>query len=269
MEFRRLYRICKYYARKGQSGSGAISAVIGALVMGIAGVFMFTVISGMTKSVANDLPATTVTTTNTLGQTTTSAVAGGSSALTGLLGILPFVFVAAIIFGVVAHMGGIFSRGSDEEEEKKPEKATRVTYDGQTVKTNSAHTISVVEKASAILLQYQNDLEGILGIKTAVDNHKYFGLDLTGNTLAINEEDYDWYITAKQKDENVFKVVGLNKTDASNNVVYVLGSRKGLYSEPDEAGWIDSDKPFLIKVPVTRVANEVNAPAHMASEGRN
>jgi len=254
MEFRRLYR---FYRE--QKGEGMVGALIGALVAGIMTVVMFTVVNSITSQAANDLPVTTVTTTNTVGQATTTTVPV-SSAATGLMGILPIVFAAVMILGIVAKIGSSSGGSSDEKEEKKTEKSYDTT-NVPAVKTNSAHTISVVEKASAVLLQYQNDLDHILGINTMIDDHKYFGLDLTGNTLAINDTDYDWYITAKQPDENVFKVVGLNKTDASNNVVYVLGKHIRVDIDVTHV-----DKAFLIKVPTNRVADEIKMPKKMALE---
>jgi hypothetical protein len=254
MKLQRLYRLFQYYARKqeGRIGFGAIPALIGTIIAIVVGVNLIGPITETTKTITD-----ATTTMVVSGITTTTPVY--SSAISSLVGVLPFIFVAVIILGAVAWIGGFgFGGSSEEKEEKKKEKAT---YEGQPVlRTNSAHTISVVEKASEALLWFQNDLEGLLGIKTETDNHKYFGLSLESNTLLINEEDYDWYITAKQKDENVFKVVGLNKADAANNVVYVLGKWNDIHPE---------NVPFLIKIPTDRVEDEIRLPKQMSVEGRN
>ena len=233
-----------------------IKALLFGLMTVIAVVIVMPIITSSTKEITDAV--TTITTTNPVGSLVTTTTPAYSSAVQGLAGVLPIVLVAVLILGAVAWIGrnGFgFGGGSDEKEE--------ATVKEVKVKTNGVGLVERVEKASAKLLQYQNDLEGLLGIKTGVDNHKYFGLDLTGSTLAINDEDYDWYLTAKQPDENIFKVVGLHKTDASLNAVYVLGTHVVIGTSGPE------DKAFLIKVPANRVQNEINVPAGMPVEGRN
>ncbi len=41
--------------------------------------------------------------------------------------------------------------------------------------------------------------------------------------LIINSQNFDWYITNKEKDLGLFTVIGLNKKDSNKSVTYKLG----------------------------------------------
>lgn len=214
-----------------------------------------------------DTIKTAVVTTTVQGTTTTTTPAYSSTVqgLTGLFPIVIIVFVTVIILGAVAFMG--FHTGEDKEE--KTEKSITVT-----IKTNSIKVISLVMKASYELEPYINNLDELLGIKTFVQG--FDGLSLIGNNLYIPKGteqggEYDWYITAKQKDADIFKIVGLNKTDASKNVVYTLGinevKNNGITQYNGNGTATPIMKPFLIKVQQNRIAKEIEYANHIAITG--
>ena len=148
-----------------------------------------------------------------------------------LLDILPIIFVAVIILGAVAWIGGI-DGGSKQKE-------IRIK-----IQRNSKSLINRLQRASLDLSIYINNLDTILGIKTvAVRSNKYCDgiyLNKENNELEICFDTakggvWDWYLVDRNIDATMFKVVGLHKEDANKNVVYALGNNK--------------EKPFLIKVP--------------------
>jgi len=161
-------------------------------------------------------------------QATETAEASGSSGVVGLMGVLPIVFAAVIIFGVVKGMTG----GWGDSGEKS------VTI--KLIK-NAKSLIITIERASKNLEQYLNNLDDLLGIQTVIDNDygTEYGLSLSDNKLFIcgGDDIWDWYIADKHPDMDIFKVVGLHKKDATKNVLYVLGRNSEL------------DKAYLIKMP--------------------
>lgn len=151
-----------------------------------------------------------------------------SGALRGLLNILPYVFVAVVILGAVSWMG--FQEGDSSNTRE----VTIKTY------RNKRSLVSRLKKASNDLSDYMNNLDTILGIRTLVANTQH-GLMLTKNNELLIEKDteqggvWDWYLVDKAEDQLMFKVVGLNREDASKNVVFVLGT--------------NNNQPYLINVP--------------------
>lgn len=95
-----------------------------------------------------------------------------------------------------------------------------------------------VEKASGNLPQYVNNLDNLLGIRTCNRTQPRNGkaLRLTDRGVLLISQDYDWYLTAKHPDQDVFKVVGLHKDDDAKNKVYLLGKN------------VDSGSPFLTPI---------------------
>ena len=152
-----------------------------------------------------------------------------SPALSGLLGALPYVFVAVILLGVVAWLGG-FVGGDKEEKEARQEKVKAFFK-------NPREVILRIENSSKNWKQYINNLDDLLGIKTMVGDSIPNGLLLNADKELWIDSAYHWYIADKYPDQDIFKVVGLSKEDASENKVYILGISK------------DSHKAFLTKVP--------------------
>ena len=155
-----------------------------------------------------------------------------SGVVSGLLDVLPFVFVAAVLLGSVAWIGGS-SIGDGGTKEVKIK-----------IQRNSRRLVSRLNKASSSLGEYINNLDVILGIKTVLveTNSRACGLYLSKEKKELDIEPdttkggvWDWYLVDRNPDATMFKVVGLHKEDASNNVVYVLGTT--------------NKTPYLIKVP--------------------
>lgn len=94
-----------------------------------------------------------------------------------------------------------------------------------------------IEKASQKWAEYINNLEGLLGIKTVdYTGDGIIGLDLDVHGMLYISRGYDWYIADKMPDEDIFKIVGLHKKDASKNLVYLLGKNK------------ETGQPFLTSI---------------------
>lgn len=150
--------------------------------------------------------------------------AGEGTAVSTLMGILPYIFVAVILIGVVAWLGGSPFGDSDEKKERR-EKVKQ--FFG-----NAREVILRIEESSESWEQYINNLDELLGIKTVVakNNQDVPGLvELNGLYLNTERElwidkSYDWYIADKHPERDVFKLVGLHKKDASQNRVYILGA---------------------------------------------
>jgi hypothetical protein len=85
-----------------------------------------------------------------------------------------------------------------------------------------------LETASQAFKEYHNNLDSLLGIHTlpmdkCIDHPYTSALILTRfNQLYISQR-YDWYIVDKHPGLDMFKVVGLNKTNTKLNKVYILG----------------------------------------------
>jgi hypothetical protein len=106
------------------------------------------------------------------------------------------------------------------------------------IQRNSKELVLRMEKSSEELPQYLNNLDYLLCIDTVESTPNALdGLSLDdANTLFINPN-YDWYLTEKHLDKDIFKVVGLHKEDDTKNKVYLLGKDR------------DSGVPFLASVP--------------------
>jgi len=92
-----------------------------------------------------------------------------------------------------------------------------------------------LEGQSERYAEYHNNLDSLLGIRTTIRNVAYNqALTLNKNNGLVIDKKYDWYITDKVGDKNIFKVVGIYKSDANKVVVYLLGENEG--------------KPFLNKL---------------------
>ena len=145
-----------------------------------------------------------------------NTTAGYSSAVSGLAGIVPIVFAAMVIFGVLRMMS---SFGSSSEDE--------VTI--RLVK-NPKDLVARIRLASQNLSQYINNLDDLLGIKTIIDSDygAEYGLSLTDGELYIcgGDDIWDWYIVDKHPDKVMFKVVGFNRNDKSQ-VAYIIGNEDG------------------------------------------
>lgn len=209
--------------------------------------------------------------TKTITDATTTAIIGGqtvseptySAGIRGIAGVLPIIFVAVILLASVAWIaqggedsGGFsFNFGIFGSRKKKVVEIT--------VRTNSKTTINAVERASESLEPYINNLDELLGIKTIIDNtdsNIALSFSALTNELHINDEEWDWYLTAKQPNENIFKVIGLHKEDASKNVVYVLGKRNSV----DNYGH-DNSKAFLFAIHSSIANSEVKNPTLMTT----
>jgi hypothetical protein len=177
---------------------------------------------------------------NVIATDNNTAQSTAASGIAGLSGVVMIVLAAMIILGVVKAMGGYGDSVSVEKEERTVKPVMNVTVK---IEKNKKSLVLRIEKASNKLEQYFNNLDGILGIKTVIDNGVN-GLFLNGarNFLQICEKDYDWYIADKHPDMNIFKVVGLHKEDRTNNLVYILGN--------------NGEKPYLINIPQTYIEEE-------------
>lgn len=160
----------------------------------------------------------------TITQTISSLPAEATTGLGALLGAMPYVFVAVILVGAVAWMENSGSLGSGK-------RTVEIELTG-----NSKKLILSIKRASKNLEPYLNNLDELLGITTIEDtkpgNNFNYGLSLTKeNKLYISPPTerggaYDWYLTDKRKDQNVFKVVGLHSSDENQNKVYLLGKEQ-------------------------------------------
>jgi hypothetical protein len=178
-------------------------------------------ITDATKEVAENVA------TNTATNTATSGISGMSS-------VLMIVFAACIIFGLVKQM-------TSTEEGSKKSKTKNITI--KLVK-NAKELVLSIKQASDNLSQYINNLDELLGIQTVndLDNDDY-GLKLEDGKLLICGDDifYDWYITEKHPDMDIFKIVGLHKKDSTKNKLYLLGKI--------------GDKTFLYNLPENYIDN--------------
>ncbi len=175
----------------------------------VVGVNMFPVVTSMTQEITPDK--------------------GYSSAVSSLAGIFPIIFVTVIILGAVAWM--VFD---SEDGLSLPIPNFRRNRKIRNSRELMEYLDNIVQKK---MLEYANNLDELLGIRTIV--RKKIDEDSTGllitSTRALNiSDEFDWYIVGKNKDYNMFKIVGLHKKDASKNCVYVLGN--------------NGEKPYLIKI---------------------
>lgn len=154
----------------------------------------------------------------------TEEATGEATAVTALVGVLPYIFVAVIIIGAVAWLGGSWG-GS--EEDKSERKGKVKAFFG-----NAKEVIIRIEEASSNWEQFINNLDELLGIQTVEARSKnekpistLEGLYLTSDgELQIDSKNFDWYIADKHPSRTTFKVVGLHKSNAILNKVYLLGT---------------------------------------------
>jgi hypothetical protein len=99
----------------------------------------------------------------------------------------------------------------------------------------------ILQKQSEKLGDYINNLDALLEIRTEKSRGvrgsicEVYDLNLQNKILRINDKDYDWYITDKHQELNIFKVVGIyKKNDKDKNKCYLLGKT--------------DEKPFLIRL---------------------
>lgn len=172
--------------------------------------------------------------TSRIGQVTERAATESQPLPGGLaapLSILLFVFVAVLILGAVAWISGVgASDGGSERRARVREVAVKLVK-------NPKSLIISVKRASSNWIQYTNNLDEFLGVKTVVDG-TIDSLYLDGSRrLLINEDSFDWYIADKDPSRDMFKVVGLHKEDSSKNRVYLLGRN------------VSTEIPYLVEVP--------------------
>jgi hypothetical protein len=87
---------------------------------------------------------------------------------------------------------------------------------------NEGSIMAEVERESLELAEYYNDLDRLLDIRT-VEGNTALGLHLTQNRTLLIGSGWHWYLVGKHPTENTFKIVGLNKSDNADRLVYILG----------------------------------------------
>jgi len=89
-----------------------------------------------------------------------------------------------------------------------------------------------LEKQSEKYAEYHNNLDALLGIRTINeklpwDKLENYGLILTEANILHIDKSFDWFIVSKVENQNIFKVVGIHKSDTTKNVTYELGEKEG------------------------------------------
>ena len=169
-----------------------------------------------------------------------------SPALSGLVNILPLVFVIVIIVIIVGAVAYISNSVDFSWPSFGRHKEIEVSVTG-----NSKKFIISIKRASEKLEPYINNLDTILGITTQeTTSTQKAALELKNQKLFMSPPTekngvYDWYLTDKLVDQDIFKVVGLHKNDASLNKVYLLGK--------------EQDKTFLEEASNTCVTTQISA----------
>lgn len=148
------------------------------------------------------------------GSLTLSLLASGGVILLGaFLGYIPLwvAMLTGLVGAVALGFGGDIGGSIVIKKERNPKEL-----------------ILRIEKSSSKWSQYINNFDSLLGIKTVVVYSQVdWGLFLNSDrTLQINDS-YDWYITDKHPEQDIFKVVGLHKEDSLENLVYLLGKNPG------------------------------------------
>ena len=98
-----------------------------------------------------------------------------SSGVTALSGIIPIVFVAMLIFGVLRSMGG-FGDGGETKATKTKRNIVRIIK-------NSKEFVLRIENSSQKYAKFLSNIDELFGIKTINDDHSgdLYGLSLTEN----------------------------------------------------------------------------------------
>jgi hypothetical protein len=96
-----------------------------------------------------------------------------------------------------------------------------------------------LQKSSEPWAEYHNNLDGLLGVKTRMGLSENEPLTLRTEIGELSmKREYDWFVVDKIQDKNIFKIVGLNRKNACDNCLYLLGRE-------DEFG-----KPFLKRLSI-------------------
>lgn len=206
----------------------AIAVLIGIMISIVVGVSLFPVITESVNSVK--------TTAEESGQPL-------SSGMSAMLDILPIIFGVVVVLGAVAWIGGN-GEGLPIPLPHFKRKEGKDLY-------------IYAKKQSEALDEYRNNLDDLIGI-TTVDYEGetgVYGLRLTPKTKELKiDPRYHWFLVDKAKDAPLFKIVGFNKKNWKDNLVYILGKgEKGpfLLSIPnfrlqDPEWMVDNQKKYLV-----------------------
>lgn len=157
------------------------------------------------------------TITNSITDATAEGIVEEGSAIAGIMDVLPYIFVAIILLGAVAFIGFNGVGGRRDKSESVGETIVSIIK-------NPKELILRIERSSKKWEQYLNNLDALLGIQTVEAAHTLNGLQLSKDkVLSIDSKNYDWYLEDKSAYEDVFKVIGLHKSNAEENKVYLLG----------------------------------------------
>lgn len=213
-----------------------VAALIGIMVAIVVGVCLIPTINDATDALKDSDGAVV--------DDVTGETAGLGSGTEALLDVLPYIFVAVIILGAIAWIGG--------SDSFKMPSFSWLRRNGGKALGNDEKLIARIAKASENWGEYINNLDEYLGIKT---RNAHWGWPVNG--LLLNEDNkltvcprnalvigrgHDWYLVDKDPERAAFKVVGLHKKDASKNLVYLLG-RNG-------------EAPYLKEVPTDEAYRE-------------
>lgn len=190
-----------------------IAALIGVMIAIVVGVSLMPVITSIISEVE------------------TTAEASGqplSSGMSAMLDILPIIFATVVVLGAVAWIGG---------------NGEGIPIPLPHFKRREGRDLYIyAKKQSEALDEYRNNLDDLIGITTISYEGEsgVYGLRLTPKTKELKiDPRYHWFLVDKAKDAPLFKIVGFNKKDWKETLVYILG--KG------EKG------PFLLSIPNNRL----------------
>jgi hypothetical protein len=164
--------------------------------------------------------------------------------------------LSAIILSYNLFNFGEFGFGSFEASTKEHEEKTVVTSEYPRIK----YIINKLEKLSQKYSVYINNLDALLGIKTTKGGLTIgiTGLQLTKDNRLHIDSSYHWFIVDKAEDRNVFKVVGVHKTEPSKNVVYLLGEDSGNpFLTKTASSYIEDSKPVVELLEDSKLSNLV------------
>jgi hypothetical protein len=139
------------------------------------------------------------------------------------------IFIVSVIY--VSYR--FFSNNVESNKKSKRIVKTKVT-------TKREKLIERLEEYSQQFEQYHNNLDELLGIKTRIVLARWDKGILDDNSLVLKDgvleisKYYDWYIIDKHPILNIFKIVGIDKSENDDNVAYLLGEKE--------------NKPFLNKL---------------------
>jgi hypothetical protein len=182
-----------------------MKAIFGLIAAAI-GIYIGINLLNPVNDAVNSLTATTTTTA----PVTTQAPSTGTSSLAFTVII---ILVTVVLLGAVSFMG---MHSGDESEEKKHKSKSRTVKVVIDLRTQ-------LEEKSKKLEEYFNDLDLLLGITTKIMTYHSDALTLSNRVLEI-DDNYDWYITSKNPDLAMFKVVGVHKMNSDIIKVYALGN---------------------------------------------